>query len=339
MFKKFCLVILFFLFIPYLIRGKQVKGRNLNNHNLQKEVFINENNFHIAFPDAKRFCKNNLITYRKGLTHASDKGKVIVNYFKENSFKNIFEISDKNFDIRNPYLFKDDNNLFIYVTKFDYTLPKRGFQSSILFQLSDGCKFLKKPKFIKEINKTVIYSPISKDIGSYGVFIKDRVWCLRIFQNQRCHIASNDEELSIIKNKNSGFFGLLRNHPRLGKELIYIEFNKLGKIISKKDWCKNHRNSTLVSPKIYKNTDKYYVAFAEREVTNNYKPIVKSRIWLKIFNSKKELENCNPHKIYKTEFLKNWDMGYPTILFIKPKPMIIWYEYLKESSNLYFSNF
>lgn len=305
---------------------------------LNKKILFKAKGFHIAFPDTKGFCNKNLIAYRKGLTHASDKGKVILSSLSKKNIHNILEISDLNFDIRNPYLVIDKNNLYIYITKFDYKFPKTGFISSKLFQLSNGCKFFEKPSLIREIPKTLVYAPISLNQGSFGFFIKDRLWCLAIFQKQGCIFYTNDEELSILEDEVFGNFGLLRNHPRLGKELIYLEFNKYGKVTDKRNWCKNKRNSTLISPKIYKYNNKYYVAFAEREVDNNSSNI-RSKVWLKIFNSKKDLKKCSYEKIYKTNSINNWDSGYPTILFEEEKSKLIWYGYDQNSSYLYISDF
>ena len=161
---------------------------------------------------------------------------------------------------------------------------------------------------------------------------------MAIFQKQGCIFYTNDEELSILEDEVFGNFGLLRNHPRLGKELIYLEFNKYGKVKDKRNWCKNKRNSTLISPKIYKYNNKYYVAFAEREVDKNSSNI-RSKVWLKIFNSKKDLKKCSYEKIYKTNSINNWDSGYPTILFEEEKSKLIWYGYDQNSSYLYISDF
>ena len=248
---------------------------------------------HLAFPDTKFLCKNKILAFRRGLTHASDKGVVEIYQLIDSQYKKIFEISHHKFDIRNPYFIFDKNNLNIYVTKFDYRSPKLGFISSNLYKISDGCNLYSKPELIKEI-KSVVYAPISNYEAAFGQIVKDRLWCLKIIKSRKCNFFTNDEELSIFKLKGKDYFGIIRNHPRVKLPFIYLKFNKKGELIYRKEWCKNLNESALVSPKIYRNNNKYYVAYAERWINKLGKE--KGRIIIKIFNNLSDFESCKPKK-------------------------------------------
>lgn len=302
-------------------------------------IIVDSQSSHIAFPDSVSLCNANLIAYRVGDTHASDRGYVVIGELNDGVISKKLTIKDASFDIRNPYFISNENKLFLYVTVYDYKNNIDGYVGSRLYKISDNCNLLKQSLLIRNLDWHVVYAPIEFRIASFSKIIKDREWCLSIIEGGKCDIMTNDEELALLDDvfKNT-YIGVLRNHPRVGLPLLLLEFGRSGNLISRSEWCLNgNNNSALVSPKIFTHNEKYYVLYAEREIVvkPNLKNIERGAVWIKEFSTVDNLRNCKPDFVYKTPDAPNIDMGYPALSIQDGKMTLIWYETNEISTRLF----
>ncbi len=290
---------------------------------------------HIAFPDVSDFCGLPHIAYREGDSHASDKGAVKIASLNQNEYTYKIEIKDQKYDIRNPYFVKNNENLYVYVSVFNFSDLKNGFIESRLYQISIGCNLLNDPRLIKTLDWSVVYMPLSLNIGSFGKFISDRSWCVSIFIDAPDCFKTYDEEMSLLK-VDGEFVGILRNHPKVGLPMRLMRYSSSGAILESRDWCVNENsNAALVSPKLYFLNGNYWVAYAEREEIS--KSQERATIKLKKFRSIEALKNCNPDTQFKTPEAVNIDYGYPTIFINQGRMSMIWYETSGKSTKLFTS--
>ena len=293
-------------------------------------VDVDQNFSHIAFPDAVTWCKKNIVVYRAGFSHASDKGFVVVGVFDQNRIDTKFAVEDSEYDIRNPYLVADGDELLLYVSVYNYRNHEDGFLGTRLYKISSGCEILNKAKLIKNINWDVVYAPIKLQVGSFSKKINRKNWCISTMDGGNCDLIVDDEEMALVYDRSTGnYFGVLRNHPKVGLPLKLLTFDNEGVLKSNTSWCRNdNSNSALVSPKIYNIENKYLVLYAEREIISSAEKDGKQRgaIWIKMFDTINDLRNCNPTLVYKSPDATNIDMGYPSIIYENGMPAVIWYE-------------
>ena len=271
--------------------------------------------FHLAFPEVKSQCNNEVLAFREGNTHAADKGiiRIVLNPTGESK---VLSLEDKYFDYRNPYFHNNATGLFIYVTVFDYA--NHEFKGTKEFQIFNSKCELE----LKEVSEVdyIIYAPRDSSLASFSISSKNILSMLdeKVFFTSPTFSKKTrvyDEEISFFNgNKLNYIYGIGRNQKDVGKPLLIYK-QKKNKQLESESWCGEISNSALVSPKVYIVDNFYYVSYSSRRLFDNIDVNSNKNnlgIHLTGFSSENSLLNCRPIYSYSIYFQADIDGGYQT---------------------------
>tara|TARA_B110000971_G_scaffold194865_1_gene208857 strand:- start:144 stop:1139 length:996 start_codon:yes stop_codon:yes gene_type:complete len=276
---------------------------------------------HSAFPDAVLCRGDKLVSYRAGLTHASDKGTIkIINLKSQESI----EIKDELYDLRNGYFLLEDDDLFLYCSVYNHDTEKfiTLFKYEIILQ-----KNILAYKFIGNEDFHQVYHPFSNKLGAWSIKKGDN-WF--VFPEKKDSLFLDDEEVSFIKFNNK-LLGVGRNHKKAGLPLVIFSKDTVNWVA--KDWCYEKKDVALVSPKLYEHKDEIVLAYSERKVDYlvnfyrlkiiNYEQTVTQ---IKFYKSYADLVSCNAHNTKTIYSGNSIDAGYPALIFANDKIFVYTYE-------------
>ena len=277
--------------------------------------------FHSAFPDAIIFNGSKLVSYRAGLTHASDKGVIKIINLKT---KNSIEISDSFYDLRNGYFLLNNGKLLFYCSVYDYV--SENFVKLNIYEIfieADQLQY----KFIKADRFHQLYDPPSINLGSWSIK-NDENWF--VFPEKQDSLVLYDEEVSFIEINNK-LLGIGRNEKRVGLPLLIFEKNKNNWLV--KDWCYEKKNVAIVSPKLYMYNNEIILAYTERKIEyflnfyrfkiKNYEEAITK---IRFYRTYDDLKKCNHYKTKTVYSGNDIDAGYPALIFDKKNIYLYSYE-------------
>jgi len=303
------------------------------NHDLDNNFFndfssekVLSDDIHSAFADAVFFRGIKLVSYRAGLTHASDKG--IIKIINLKTQKHI-EIKDELFDLRNGYFLIENDKLFFYCSVFDHESSK--FKTLYKYEIILTNTNLKS-KFIGNEEYHQAYHPHSTRLGAWSIKKEDH-WL--VFPEKKESLLLDDEEVSFIEINNE-LIGIGRNHKKVGLPLLLFFKDKSGWVV--KDWCYQKEHVAIVSPKLYKYNGEIILTYTERKVDyfinlykfkiTNYEESITKIKYYKTYN---DLISCNAYNSKTIYSGNDIDAGYPALIFDDDK--IFLYTYEKENNK------